>query len=514
MWKFVARLVLLFLLAGVLLPAAASAHATIIQTTPSDQQVLETRPRAITLKWSEAVDLNDQSIRLLDGAGQEIETAGARPGPEGPSTAVLELPSDLGDGTYIVAWRVVSTDSHPVSGAFTFSIGEPSQVLFEADGSSNATVRTIDAFARGLAFFGLALALGGAVVVFALWSGTTAPRRARRLVWAGVGLLLAGTLLVLLMQGPYATGGSLADVFSTLSFSLGTRFGYALVARIVLALAFLVLLLRGWRIPAALCGLALIFTWTLVDHSRTGVQTWLGVPAASAHLLAMAIWFGGLLVVLVQAHDAPIARFSRLAVVCWVVLAVSGVYLTYRQSGEFGALVATLFGRLLLVKTAVAIGILVLAYYSRRAVLRGTGPRGTVLGETFLGVAMLGVTAVLVNAEPARVAYVDPVETTLRTEDGLSVELKINPAKQGENVADIYLLRGDGALQQVPEVTARLLPSDGDAAALDVAFQMAEPGHFVASPMTVPYPGEWTLRMQVRTSEFDQSELAVPVKIR
>jgi hypothetical protein len=81
-------------------------------------------------------------------------------------------------------------------------------------------------------------------------------------------------------------------------------------------------------------------------------------------------------------------------------------------------------------------------------------------------------------------------------------------------VADIYLLRGDGALQQVPEVTARLLPSDGDAAALDVAFQMAEPGHFVASPMTVPYPGEWTLRMQVRTSEFDQSELAVPVKIR
>ena len=43
---------------------------------------------------------------------------------------------------------------------------------------------------------------------------------------------------------------------------------------------------------------------------------------------------------------------------------------------------------------------------------------------------------------------------------------------------------------------------------------MAEPGHFVASPMTVPYPGDWTLRLQIRTSEFDQTDLEVPVKIR
>ena len=287
---------------------------------------------------------------------------------------MLELPPGLPDGTYVVAWRVVSTDSHPVSGAFTFSIGAPSQVLFDAGGSSDATVRTIDAFARGVAFFGLALALGGAVVVFALWPSDAAPRPARKLVWGGVGLLLAGSLVVLLMQGPYASGGSITDAFSTLSFSLGTRFGHALVARIVLALVFVVLLVRGLRIPAALCGVALIFTWTLVDHSRTGVQTWLGVPAASAHLLAMAIWFGGLLVVLAYARDAPVARFSRVAVVCWAVLAVSGVYLAYRQTGELGALPHTLFGRLLLVKTAVALGILALAYFSRRAVHARHGP--------------------------------------------------------------------------------------------------------------------------------------------
>ena len=263
-----------------------------------------------------------------------------------------------------------------------------------------------------------------------------------------------------------------------------------------------------------MCGVALIFTWTLVDHSRTGVQTWLGVPAASAHLLAMAIWFGGLLVVLAYAHDAPVARFSRLAVVCWAVLAVSGVYLAYRQTGELGALPHTVFGRLLLVKTAVALGILALAYYSRRAVMRGAGARGNRgrRDDPGHGGARRHRGARQRRTGARRLCRSDRHDA--HCPGGMAVELKINPAKQGENVADVYLLQRNGALQQVPELTARLLPEGRGSGSLDVAFRRAEPGHFVASPMTVPYPGDWTLRLQIRTSEFDQTELEVPVKIR
>src|SRR6478609_3576766 len=108
MIKSVVRLALVILLAGALLPATAGAHATIIQTTPTDQQVFPTQPRDVTLKWSEAVDLGPQSIRLHDGTGTAIETAGAQPAPGDPSTAVLRLPLGMPDGTYVVAWRVVS----------------------------------------------------------------------------------------------------------------------------------------------------------------------------------------------------------------------------------------------------------------------------------------------------------------------------------------------------------------------------------------------------------------------
>jgi copper transport protein len=228
----------------------------------------------------------------------------------------------------------------------------------------------------------------------------------------------------------------------------------------------------------------------------------------------MALWFGGLLVVLACGAAAPVARFSRLALVCFSVLALSGVYLAYRQAGELGALPHTVFGRLLLVKAGVVAAIAALAWFSRRAVLSGGTPRRTVAGETFLGIAVLGVTAALVNTAPARVAYVDPIDKTVSGPGGMRVEVKVNPAKQGSNVADVYLVQRNGSLQQVPELTARLAPSGGSSGPLNVKFRPAEPGHYVASPMIVPYPGKWTLRLEVRTSEIDESDLEVPVKIR
>src|SRR5690349_22775244 len=161
MIKSIARCALLVLVAGAILPASAFAHATIVSTTPADQQVLRVQPREVTLKWSEAVDLGERSIRLLDGSGAELKTAPATHGPGGPSTASLKLPPGLARGTYVVSWRVVSSDSHPVSGAFSFSVGAPSQVVVDAGGAgSSATVRTIDAIGRGAAFLGLALAVG------------------------------------------------------------------------------------------------------------------------------------------------------------------------------------------------------------------------------------------------------------------------------------------------------------------------------------------------------------------
>jgi len=526
MTRRIARWALVAIVAAWLAPASAFAHATIVSTSPADTSVVKTAPRAVTMRWSEAVDLGDHAVTLLDARGKEIKTSRPRHGPGGASTAVLDLPPGLKDGTYVISWRVVSSDSHPVTGAFSFSIGSPSTVLFAAGGSSSATVRFIDAVGRGVAFLGLALSIGGAFLLLVLWPEGRASARGRRVLWTGVGALLGGSLLVLLLQGPYASGGSLGGVFdpSLWSFSLSTRFGHALVVRIALGIVFAVLVARALRERKAwvlgglvVCAVGLVLTWTLTDHSRTGVQTWLGVPVASVHLAAMTLWFGGLLLLLACAAERSVAaavpRFSRFALPCFAVLGVSGLYLAWRQVGTFPALPKTDFGKLLLLKSGIVAVIIGLAYLSRRAVARGGAVWSSVTGEAFLGVAALGVTATLVNTAPARVSYIDPVHTTVAGPAGTRVQVSVNPAKQGPNVLDVYLVKRDGMLLVVPELTAKLIPP-GSSGPITVPLGTAEPGHYVASRMSVPFTGKWKLRLQIRTSEIDERDVDIPVRIR
>ena len=78
------------------------------------------------------------------------------------------------------------------------------------------------------------------------------------------------------------------------------------------------------------------------------------------------------------------------------------------------------------------------------------------VAEAVLGVVVLGVTAGLVNAAPARVGYAKPIDVTVPGVDGGRVQVHVEPAKQGQNVADIYLVQRDGRLFIPPEIEARL----------------------------------------------------------
>jgi copper transport protein len=133
-----------------------------------------------------------------------------------------------------------------------------------------------------------------------------------------------------------------------------------------------------------------------------------------------------------------------------------------------------------------------------------------------LGVVVLGVTATLVNAAPARVKYAPPYNITVAGPAGGKVQVHVVPAKQGPNVTDVYLVQRDGRLLDPPEVHARLKPpsSTKDLGPLPVDITAAEPGHYVATAMTVPNPGHWTLELSVRTSDIDEDVIDVPVRIR
>src|ERR1044072_8192672 len=100
-----------------------------VRVTPADRSVVAKQPGEVTIRWSEPVDLGPDSVRLLDATGKTVDTPKATHIGGDRATAVLKLPPTLEQGTYVVSWRITSADSHPVSGAFSFSIGQPSALV-------------------------------------------------------------------------------------------------------------------------------------------------------------------------------------------------------------------------------------------------------------------------------------------------------------------------------------------------------------------------------------------------
>ncbi|MFJ3839610.1 copper resistance CopC/CopD family protein [Streptomyces sp. NPDC090054] len=377
----------------------ASAHASLSGSDPADGVVLKTAPRQVTLTFTESVSFSDDSLRVLSPDNERANPRPAQHADGKDNTARVELSDELPQGTYTVAWRVVSADGHPISGAFVFSVGKPSgTAAVVATGSPEDTAAgRLYGFFRYVAYSGLALLVGAAAFVLVCWPTSAAVRRVRRLPAVGWVTLAVSTLALFLLRGPYETGGPVTSAFdlAQVGRTATGRPGAALIVRLVLLAAAAVFLRRsvvrlerneggtppgdlgaGVRLFGAVLALALAFTWAAAEHAAAGIQVPLAVPVAVLHLVAMGVWLGGLITLLILlgrrgpgSRDVPasaIGRFSTLAFGSVAVLVGTGTYQSWRQVGSWDALLTTSFGRTLVVKVAAVVLVLCAAYFSRR----------------------------------------------------------------------------------------------------------------------------------------------------
>ncbi|MFI2783985.1 copper resistance CopC/CopD family protein [Streptomyces sp. ALB3] len=386
------------MLFGLVLAGAspASAHAALTGSDPQDGAVVATAPEEVTLTFSEQIAMDDDSIRVLDPSGKRADTGAPRDLTGGGAVRYgVELHSGLPDGTYTVAWQAVSADSHPVSGAFTFSVGAPSEttVSLPSAGAGGGLVGALYGIARYAAYAGFVVLAGGSAFVLACWQRGAGARPLQRLVVRGWVTLTAATLAMLFLRSPYTGSGELADAFDLagLQAVLDTKPGAALVSRLLLlgasALFIAVLfgayakredekekqdLTFGLATGGAVIATGIAGTWALAEHASTGIQPGIAMPVDVLHLLAVAGWLGGLAALLVALYRTPditsaaVRRFSRLAFGSVVVLAATGLYQSWRQVGSWSALTGTRYGQLLLVKVALVAVLLGVAWVSRR----------------------------------------------------------------------------------------------------------------------------------------------------
>ena len=159
--------------------APAAAHASLESTDPAAGAVLDGSPDAISLRFSEPVEVQAGAVRVFDGRGERVDDGAV----ERDGTTV-RLPVDLDDGGYVVTYRVVSVDGHPISGGFTFRVGqqaeEVQQSLFEellAGQGADTALGVAAAVLRLVAFAALVVLLGGAALVAVLWPAGAADAR-------------------------------------------------------------------------------------------------------------------------------------------------------------------------------------------------------------------------------------------------------------------------------------------------------------------------------------------------
>jgi copper transport protein len=559
----------------------AYAHAELQTTDPQAGAVYDAAPKNVTLRYSEPVEASLGAVRLYDGEGDRIDT-GTPSHPDGDGSAVrVDLPG-LRDGSYVVTWRVLSADAHPVRGAFTFQVGPEATAddldslterLLASQGGSEV-VGSVYAVARFGVFASLALLVGGAAFLVLVWPGGRASTIASRLVWAGWAGAVVSTVIELLVQGPYAAGLGLGDALDLdlLQEVFDTRAGRVWLARLAFLAVAAVLLWRllpprrrpvreypltpVWGAAAVAAAIALVATPGLGGHAGSGDLVPLAIVADTAHLGGVALWLGGLVVLLAaflpragaDELRTVLPRYSQVALSAVGVIIATGVFQAWRQVGSLSALRDTDFGRLLVVKVLLVGVLVVAAAFSREVVNRtfrartarvavgaggppvddGVEPfvdeeplddatevrnlRRSVLIEVVLAVVILSVTALLVNTPPGRSAESAPFSDVLEGEE-MSADVSVDPADVGPNTIHVTAMTPEGAALDVLEMEVTLRQPDREIAAIDVPLERLGTGHYVAYDFQIPFDGDWILTVSALVDDTTQAtaEGEVPI---
>ena len=566
------------LLACALAPAAAHAHAQLEATSPQRGTVVPAAPRAVSFRFGEPVTGTAGAIRVFDARGTRVDDGSSfHPGGD-PKAYAVGLKAGLPRGTYTATYRVVSADTHVVTGGFVFSIGaagsagESVGALLAGQRTGSVTSTAFSA-ARAVEYGAIGIAAGALLFLFAVWLRALGAARAAQEPWdaawrafvrrlrlllvlvalSGLAIALAG----LVLQGAESAGVPFGNALdgTILGDVLGTRFGTvwagAAVAWLLLAAGAPLLLSprrppRAWPV-ALLCmpAAALLTLPTLAGHAAIQHPRWLFVPANLVHVAAMAAWFGGL-VVLVTAVPAAtrqlepadrtrllavaLARFSAIALVAVIVLLASGIVESLIQIDAWSELLHTAFGRAVLIKVGLLAALIALGALNRRRTVpqlkalaaRGESPgqagvvlRRTLRAEVALIVVVLAVTGALAGYTPAKDIATGPVSVTTSL-GPVQLNLDVDPARVGANEIHIYLLdpRSGAQFAGTKKLTVTATQEQKGIGPVALDAQLSGPGHYTVPDAVLGAPGTWTIDVTAQVSTFDQYERAVKVPIR
>ncbi|HEY8547849.1 MAG TPA: copper resistance CopC family protein, partial [Acidimicrobiales bacterium] len=162
------------------LAGRADAHATLIETDPADDTVVDAVPDEVALRFDEPVEVVEGGIQVVAPDGGRADEGTVDTADDG-ATLLVPL-DDAGEGTYTVAWRVISEDSHNLTGSFVFHVGVRTGAA-ELEERSSTPADVTGGVGRWLAFTGAFAVVGSVALAIGPLARLGGPGPRRRLRW-------------------------------------------------------------------------------------------------------------------------------------------------------------------------------------------------------------------------------------------------------------------------------------------------------------------------------------------
>jgi len=351
----------------------------------------------------------------------------------------------------------------------------------------------------------LVLLLG--TVVFTWGSSLLRTEKARQLVRLSILGIAFGSIAVLLLQGPYASGRGWSAIFDATLISdvTVTRLGLAVLVRLLFVVLWGFLSLtdsradsRWWKNLAIVSGVGTVATFALSGHPSAGTMASLFVVVDAVHLGAVAAWVGGLFALTVLRKEEPCdaSRFSRIATWTMPIAVITGVVQGLHLLGGVSAITESNYGKFLILKTLLVLAVIALGAKAR-ALLSNSGENEfgkTIRLEAALMIVVLAVTALLVGTSPSeRNSSASQSFNATQIQAGVVADLSVLPTKVGTAEVHVILTPPGGALKPAVEATlpSRKIP------AIPVKLYELGPNHWTGV-VNIPYSGTWSFEARVK----------------
>lgn len=515
-----------------------AAHAALESSDPPANAVLESVPARVTLRFTEPLEPAQSRADLLDPTGAAVPEAVSAVDQTDPFVMQINIPAELPAGTYVVSWRNVSTaDGHPLEGFFAFSIGAPTDqagIVTGIEQLSGGPPYWWITVVKWVGYLGLALLVAAwpiwLIVVRPAISGVDslrliARRRTRRVLIAGWALFAIGSMAALVNQAWLAEPerGVFGRTWNVIS---DTRYGTIWLYRMAALVGFGVLSLLAIRYrsrPVEWIAAASAFTipLSLSEIAHASAQTsgrGAAITADWIHLSAAMLWAGGLVYLIVSGLQARrnnretlaalVPRFSVIAIACWLVLMLTGVYSAWLLVGSKDAATDTAHGKALIAKLMLlgaallfaAANLLILSPRLSNMLPRTTNwfSRSVVI-ETLLVMTALLAVGRMVGLQPARdaLSHQQPAGITQALDASEhALTLSISPGQPGVNT---YTLSGSD-IPSDPKVEGllRLTRPGATAADKEIKLNRQPDGSFSGRGAELSLVGEWGIEVIVR----------------